>query len=138
MAVMRDVPSNGSLSASLIEQLVEETRKMSLGFFGFEPPATAEVYGPATYLKIFYASRSWCQVEDHWHRRPRERDDGWPYYLVVLRGQFVRREWGPDAPPRSIATLTWSPMNYMTSFGLSHKLPAALPCLGQPHTISLA
>ena len=137
MAAVPDVPSNGSLSASLVEQLVEETRKMCVSFFRFEPPATAEVYGPATYLKIFYASGSWCQVEDHWPRRAwRESDDGWPYYLVVLRGQFVYP--GPGAPPRSIATLSWSPTNFMSAFGLRHDLPAALSRLGQPHIISLA
>jgi hypothetical protein len=115
----------------VLKQIVEETRKMALGFFGFEPPATAEVFGPATYLSIFYASQTGTGLLH-------EGFDGWPYYLVVLRGQFVRREWGPDAPPRAIATLVWSPTNYRSQFGLRHQLPAAMSRLGQPHTISLA
>jgi hypothetical protein len=41
------VPETSSLPESVVEQLVEEARKMALGFFGFEPPPTAEVFGPA-------------------------------------------------------------------------------------------
>jgi hypothetical protein len=121
-----------ALPADVVEQLVEETRNMALGLFGFEPPPSAEVFGPASYFEIFAASapESVGLNED--------AEDGWPYYLVVLRGRFLHRQWGPGAPPRAIATLLWSQTTEARQFSLRHDLPEAMSDLAAPHTISLA
>ena len=106
---------------------------MAHGFWGFDQrPATAEVFGPASYFDIFAASapESLSLNED--------ARDGYPFYLVVLRGEFVPRR-SPDAPSRPIATLLWSPTEteHGTQYGLRPDLPAAMSRLGTPHTISL-
>jgi hypothetical protein len=61
--------------------------------------------------------------------------DGWPFYLVALRGQFVRR--APGAAPRAVATLIWSPTTERYSHGLRHDLPPGMSRLGPPHAISI-
>lgn len=101
--------------------------------FGLEAqaPATAEVFGPASYFEIFAASA------------PKDvglgenASDGWPFYLVVLHGRFVARHWVPGSPARSIATLLWSPTEERREFGLRNDLPATLSDLGAPQTIRL-
>ena len=104
---------------------------MAAGFFGFEPlPPTGEVFGPASYYDIFAASAPENVFLNE------DARDGWPFYLVVLRGQFVPRH-RPSGPPRSIATLVWSPTQDRREYGLRNDLPAAMSRLGTAHTIVL-
>jgi hypothetical protein len=64
--------------------------------------------------------------------------DGWPFYLVVLRGPFTESGRFSDAPPRSIATLILTPTaKYPREFDFRNDLPRAISLLGTPHTISL-
>jgi hypothetical protein len=62
--------------------------------------------------------------------------DGWPFYLVVLGGQFVPSRY-PNMPPRPICTLLWSPRKERREVGIRNDLPAAISRLGTAHTISL-
>jgi len=58
---------------------------MAAGHFRFDAlPAMAEVFGPASYREILAASAPERVVNE-------DALDGWPLYLVVLRGQFVSR-----------------------------------------------
>ena len=99
---------------------------------GFEPPRTAEVFGPASYFEIFAASAPKNLFLNE------SAQDGWPFYLVVLRGQFVTwRRPSPDMPPYKVATLIWSPTEQRREFGLRNDLPEAMSRLGAPYTISL-
>jgi hypothetical protein len=116
----------------MVEEIVEETRKLAVGFFGLEPPPrTAEVFGPASYFEIFAASGPEGVVLNE------EARDGWPFYLVVLRGPFAANLRFPGSPPRQIATLIWSPTEDRREFGFRNDLPAAMSRLGTAHTISL-
>jgi len=113
-----------------LKEILDEVRKM-IRFFGIEPPSTAEVFGPASYFEIIAASApDGMSLDETAH-------DGWPFYLVVPRGRFVRRGWGPGAEPRAIATVLWSPTEYGPQLSLRHDLPVAMSQLGAPHVISL-
>jgi hypothetical protein len=136
---MPESVSPDPLPATLVKQLVVETKKMGLFLFGFEPPTTAEVFGPASEFEIFAATAPTDQVRDVRESMSLDEhaQDGWPFYLVVLRGQFVHREWGSGAPPRAIATLIWSPTIARCSYSLRHHVPAGWSRLGAPHAISI-
>src|SRR3954464_12054159 len=97
---MPEPPLSRPLSASLVEQIVEETTRMIRHFFGLEPPPrTAEVFGPATCLQATIATLDTATINENF-------SDGWPFYLVVLRGPFAATlRYPADAPLRSIATL---------------------------------
>jgi len=102
-----------------LKEILDETRKM-IRFFGIEPPPTAEVFGPASHFEILAASTPDSVSLDE------SASDGGPFYLVVLRGRFVHREWGPGAEPRAVATVLWSPTQYGAQLSLRHDLPVAM------------
>jgi hypothetical protein len=130
---MPEPPLSHPLSAPLVEQIVEETTKMISHFFGLEPaPRTAEIFGPASCLQATIATQDTATINEHF-------SDGWPFYLVVLRGLFAATlRYPADAPPRSIATLLMTPTaEYPRTFGLRNELPRAIALLGISHTINL-
>ena len=114
----------------LPEQLLEETRRFA-AFMGFEPPPTAEVFGPDTYFRLVTASSGdGVRVGDHL----RERTS--PFYLVVLRGEFVatRRR---TAPRGTFATLIWSPVEDDRELSLKRHEPDTMSRLGKGRTLHL-